>query len=74
MNIYICPSCNQKSVMWDARAQVFLCHNPNCAISIAPPEESSQTEEAIVRLLSLNQLNVTQSWVNNSLKAKPCLR
>jgi len=70
MPIYSCPKCGERSIMWDSRSGVFLCHNPACAISVYPPQEKKMTEKEVAQSISLNRLNVTQEWLNGTMRSQ----
>lgn len=64
MFTYTCPCCQQRSVVWYSRAQVFLCRNMHCAASFPPPENVCDlSREQVVRALSRHQLVVTRDWL-----------
>jgi hypothetical protein len=68
MVIYKCPLCGQSSIMWDARADAFICHNPDCATAFGPPSLQDVKREDVTNALSLNRLNVTRQWIEDTVQ------
>ena len=70
MNIYTCPVCRNHSVLWDRRAEAFLCHATSCRTWFPPPEVDAKD-------VSEGMVVATQLWMNahaQKVKDRPVLQ
>lgn len=69
MDIFNCPCCSEKSVVWDSRAKVFLCRNRHCATAFPPLRTGSPIEDKkMILLLGWNSVDRDriEAWLSSA--------